>query len=311
MKNIQATFLLTFTFSLLFLLASCSNVSQDDAAEYDMGDAEYAVDDDAGFVEESEVAHDSADQEARSNEQEDSLQFENNDRMVIYNGNLSIEVNNYDDVQRQIEEEVNEVGGFIVESSIYQHGGSDENRTGNLTVRVPAEHFFSFINGIESRSTKVLEKSTHGNDVTEEYVDLESRLRSQETVEERLLNFLDEAENTEDLLQISNDLARTQEEIERLKGRMSYLENHVAYSTVSIHIQERAVNVPPIQDREELNTFERAQSLFMDTINFIITIFSGLIVFLIGLSPVLVPIILVGLAIYSYHRKQQKNNTNT
>lgn len=307
-KFSKMTVLIAATF--LLMLSACSQNDEQHTAEYEMEDVSHSESTteqaDFGAVEEAEVTDDSGsgeDGERRNNTDSDIQEYEDTERMVIYNGHLSIEVNEYDQTQEMIQEKVNQLGGYVVESSIYQ-GGSNENRTGNITVRVPSEHFFSFIDGIESNSVEIMEKSTHGNDVTEEYVDLESRLRSQETVEERLLSFLDEAENTEDLLKISNDLANTQEEIERIKGRMSYLENHVDYSTISISIHERAVNIASVPDRDSLNTFERAKSLFMDTINVLINFFSAIIVFLIGLSPVLVPFILISGGIYIYFNRR-------
>src|SRR5690606_18783760 len=132
-------------------------------------------------------------------------------------------------------------------------------------------------------------------DVTEEYVDLQSRLRSKQAVEERLLSFMKEAEKTDDLLKISNDLARVQEQIEQIKGRMNYLENHVAFSTITINIQEKAVIIPEIKNTSELNTMENATKLFFETINAILNVFSNFIVLLIGYSPIIVPLLIFAL----------------
>ncbi|RNA68443.1 DUF4349 domain-containing protein [Alteribacter keqinensis] len=288
--------------ALLLLFTACSNRTQDERMDSYTESDMAAQDDSAGFS--GEAGYDGA--EEMDMEEMETAQNSESSQMIIYNGDLSIEVSNFDTAQAAIQEEAESLGGFVVQSSVHQRRTTDD-RSGNMTIRIPQEHFFPFMNNIESSSTRVLEKTSNGNDVTEEFVDLESRLRSQEILEERLLSFLDGAENTEDLLEISRDLSEVQAEIEHLQGRINYLENHVALSTVYIHIQERAV--PSIQDRETLNTFERAQSLFMDTVNVIISIFSGLIVFLIGLSPVIVPLVIGAGAIYLFIIKKSSDTS--
>ncbi|WP_280769146.1 DUF4349 domain-containing protein [Salipaludibacillus daqingensis] len=301
----RTSFLIPFVLLLfVFFLPACSNneANHDEASDYDM-----ATDNsDDGFVvtEEEETISDEP-EEASDIER---METKSNEQMVIYNGYISIEVNDFNDAQHHIQDEVEKINGFVVESTVYQRG-EDEELGGNLTVRVPKEYFQSFLNDLETTSSKVLEKSTTGNDVTEEYVDLESSLRSKETVEERLLTFLEEAESTEDLLSISNDLSDVQEDIERIKGRIAYLENHVAFSTITIDIQERKVNVSSLQDREALNTFQHAQSLFMDTVNVIISVFSHGLVLIIGLSPVLVPLAIIGVGIYLIQKRRRKSDT--
>src|SRR5690606_37225471 len=142
------------------------------------------------------------------------------DRFIIYHANLSIEVKNYDEAVNEIESQAASKGGYVVESTM--HGRGDDRRTGYITLRIPQEHFPSFLQFMEEGSFKVLDSNISGEDVTEEYVDLESRLKSKRVVEERLLAFMEEAEKTEDLLTISNDLATVQQDIEEVLGRMKY-----------------------------------------------------------------------------------------
>ncbi|PYZ99075.1 hypothetical protein CR205_11105 [Alteribacter lacisalsi] len=291
---------------MILVLFACSNAehqmdeARDDADSEEVEQSEESLNGgDAGFSGHSDR------EEVMEEPDSDTAALETGTQMVIYNGTIAVEVEDYDQTHRQIQEEVSRLGGFITESSVYQHG-EDENRTGTLTARIPQAEFFPFLDRVEAGSSRVTEKSAHGNDVTEEYIDLESRLRSKETVEERLLSFMDEADDTENLLKISNDLARVQEEIETLKGRMNYLEDHVAFSTVTVYIHERSIRVAPLQDREHLNTFERAQSLFMSTINVILSALSGLVVFLIGLSPVIIPLAGAAFVLYIVTVKRTK-----
>ncbi|HZH61286.1 MAG TPA: DUF4349 domain-containing protein [Metabacillus sp.] len=234
------------------------------------------------------------------------------DRMVIYTANLSIQVNSYDKTLTFIQKELLTFDGYIVNSNSYSV--EDDSTEGTITVRVPQEHFQAFLKTVESGSTKVIDESINGQDVTEEYVDLESRLKSKQVVEKRLLEFMEKAEKTEDLLKISTDLATVQEEIEQLKGRMNYLDNQVNLATISIFIKESKVNVPDLENNE-LNTWTETKKQFMETLNFVLRAISSFIVFFIGSLPVL--FILGGILIiiwFILKRKRKKqeippNNT--
>ncbi|SDN78679.1 DUF4349 domain-containing protein [Alkalicoccus daliensis] len=294
--------------AVLIVLGACMNQA-DNNQTADNRNTEEAVDDGGGLIESNEEAADAPAEEDGAQEDfpesEEAPTADQTGQMVIYNGHISIEVDNYDAIQSAIQEQVDSMSGYVVESNV-QQAGENEERSGRIVVRIPQEHFHPFLQELESASTTVVEQSTSGNDVSEEYVDLESRLRSQEVVEERLLTFLGEAESTEDLLAISQDLEEVQSEIERVTGRMNYLENQVAFSTVTIEIQERAVHVDQMQDQESLHTFERAQSLFMNTVNFLLTALSQVVVFLIGLSPVIVPLAVIAGAVYWFTRRRKK-----
>ncbi|MDV2582459.1 DUF4349 domain-containing protein [Alkalibacillus haloalkaliphilus] len=297
-KRVYFVFLL-FIFSII--LYACSNDESLNEETYHT-----AEDGDVGVVEEREMVDHSEEAEEQSSAADYDEPVEHNQsRMVIYTGRLSVEVPNFDEAERRLTNQIELRNGYIVEASQYEH--EDDFKTGSIVARIPEEQFHDFMNNIEGEHTVITEKSIQGQDVTEEYVDLESRLRSKEAVEERLLNFLDEAESTDDLLAVSNDLSRVQEEIEQLKGRMDYLENHSSYSTVHINIQEQRIDIPEIQDQNSLNTIERAQQLLMNTLNVLINVFSQLFVFTIGLSPILIP--LTAIALFIILKRKKQNNT--
>ncbi|MUK87751.1 DUF4349 domain-containing protein [Ornithinibacillus sp. L9] len=228
------------------------------------------------------------------------------DRKIIYTANLTIEVKDYQQTLDQIQTQVSDRGGYIVESN--SHGGQgDEMTSGYITVRIPQDLFHEFVRLVEEGSNKVLESSTSGQDVTEEYVDLESRLKSKRVVEERLLSFMEQAEKTEDLLTISNDLATVQEDIEEIMGRMKYLENKSDLATVTIHIQENNVTLSSM-DEDNLDTWDRTKQQFLKSINMLLSFFSSLVVLLIGNLPVLLLLAVIGLVLYWIIRKKMKNN---
>ncbi|MGY4690806.1 DUF4349 domain-containing protein [Salibacterium sp. K-3] len=284
---------------VLLLASACSNEESTDSQ------AQRSSEGSAGGTADTEQSTaDQASDQASNSAQEDTAQEDAaSERMVIHSGSLTLEVEEYDAARSDIETQVEEMGGYIVESSVQSSG--DGAREGSMSVRIPQEQFSTFMTDMEGVGTTVLHRSTQGEDVTEEYVDLESRLRSKETQEERLTAFMEEAGNTDALLQISEDLSAVQEEIEQLKGRMNYLENHTANATVDITLQERGSSSLP--SGEDLNTWERSTQLFTRTLNGIVSAASGIAVFLIGLSPVLVPLLLLAAGVAFFYRKRRKH----
>jgi hypothetical protein len=208
------------------------------------------------------------------------------DRMVIYTANLTIRVVSFKDTLKLVKQQLTSANGYIVESNSYSTGDG-ESLEGVITVRIPQGTFDSFLQSVEKESTKVVDRSITGQDVTEEFVDLESRLKSKQVVEKRLLDFMEKAEKTEDLLKISTDLATVQGEIEQIKGRMNYLNNKIDMATVTIHVIEDKVNVPQLENNE-LNTWEKTKQQFMNSVNFLLKICSALFVFIVGSLPVII-----------------------
>ncbi|MCK0471962.1 DUF4349 domain-containing protein [Halalkalibacter sp. APA_J-10(15)] len=294
MKNV---FLLLIT-SLFVTVAGCQSAGEELVAE-DTLSIEYAVEQESSRSDSVEVesAPDVASGEGAAFAKE---------RMISYQSYMSVDVESLMESMGHLQERATEYNGYVVESTFFE---SETNPYGTMAFRIPEESFVLFMEEVSEHAQKVNHHETIAQDVTEEYVDLESRLSSKQAVEERLLQFLEEAENTENLLAISQDLANTQEEIEQLTGRMQYLENQVSYSSVSIDLKEDTVRVGTIQGEEDLNTWEEAKKLFIDTVNFLITSVSAIIVWLIGLSPLFIPIIVIAFVISYRLRRMKKKKT--
>jgi hypothetical protein len=251
------------------------------------------------FIEEEKQMEESNVLESSNTKSSENKPTKNNS-MIIYNASLHIEVKNYSKVQTELEQIVASMGGYLVKSNVYHHG--EQQLSGEATARVPQDKFHPFLKEVEKLSVKVYNRSISGKDVTEEYVDLESRLKSKRVVEERLLTFLEGAKKTEDLLRISNDLAKIQEEIEQVTGRMNYLQNQSALATVTIQMEENKLVVPPI-NKEGLNTWAKTKQAFAESMNGLFSFASSLFIFLIGYSPIL---ILLGCLLYLGWRLYRK-----
>ena len=198
-------------------------------------------------MESSSTSHDKATTEQENKAKTEELADEQSEviptnRKIIHRAELQLNVKNLENTQLTIEKKVSEYGGYIVESNV--HRESEESISARLTVRIPEKHFQTFLTDAEGEAAEVLNRNVTGEDVTEQYIDLESRVKSKRTVEERLLEFMGKAEKTEDLLKISSDLSKVQEEIELIVGKMKYLENQTSFSTIEIAMYENRVIVP-------------------------------------------------------------------
>lgn len=294
--------LYVFLSSVLVLLAACSANQESSKSEDKAEEASY----NEVATESETVSNEKATDEATddASEAKTSTPAVATERMIIHKARLSVNVKELDKAQSKIEQKVEQYGGYIVESNVYQE--DEQTSSGRMIVRVPEENFEKFLLETEEQVAKVLERNVTGQDVTEQYVDLTSRVKSKRAVEERLLDFMSKAQKTEDLLKISADLAKVQEEIEVMVGKMKYLENQTSFSTIEISMYESHVVVPAI-DSKELNTWDKTKKQFATSTNSLLSAFSALIVFFVGNLPVLLILSAIGVGIYVVVKRKLRN----
>ncbi|MGB9872758.1 MAG: DUF4349 domain-containing protein [Anaerolineae bacterium] len=155
------------------------------------------------------------------------------ERMVVRTASLDLIVPDTEKALADIQAMARELGGYVVSMEAYQY---QEGRQATVTFRVPAETLDTALDRLRAMATTVRRESVSGQDVTDQYVDLQSRLRHLEAKEKQLLEFLDRAEDTEAVLAVYEQLSATQAEIEQVKGRMQYLENQAALATVTVSL---------------------------------------------------------------------------
>ncbi len=156
------------------------------------------------------------------------------ERMIIYNANISLVVQDTLQTQEEIAEMIKRQGGYLSSAESYKSGEDLVNI--NLTLRVPAEKFNATMAELRDMAREVDHESISSEDVTQEYVDLESRLTALEAKAARLEELMADAEDTEAVLAIYQELSSTQEEIEQTKGRMRYLERSAAMATITVRL---------------------------------------------------------------------------
>jgi hypothetical protein len=135
--------------------------------------------------------------------------------------------------------------GFVLstDATHYRDDGGGETTTATLVFRVPAGTFDEALAATKALGTHVSDEKVTGQDVTEEYVDLESRLRAQRAVEEQYLSVLKEAKSIQDVLAVQQKLGEVRTEIERAEGRRRFLENQTSLSTVTVHVSKHTTAV--------------------------------------------------------------------
>lgn len=161
------------------------------------------------------------------------------ERVVIRTANLTLVVPSPADSVDEISRMASEMGGFVVSSNLYQTVFQDAGVTADqasITIRVPAERLDEALERIEAGATEVRNQNVSGQDVTQEYTDLQSRLRSLEAAEQQLLDIMQNATDPDNVLNVFNSLQQYQQQIEVTKGRIQYLSESAALSSISVDL---------------------------------------------------------------------------
>jgi hypothetical protein len=214
-------------------------------------------------------------------------------RKLIRTGDLSFETDDLEATGKRIKEAISKNKAWI-SSENESTSGRQINRM--LSIRVPADHFDAIIEDIGAGVERFDLKNISSNDVTEEFLDVEARLKNRKALENRYLELLSKAATTADLLQIENQINLLRSEIESIEGRMKYLANQVDYSTLSVNYYKK-ISV-------QAHFGEKIGQGFQNG-------WTGLIYFII-LITTLWPFILIGLLVFYgirfYLKRKRKNN---
>lgn len=264
------------------------------APEPAMAEAEMAADYDDGI----------AYSEDRSNNETIETQTDiPQQRLIIRTADMAIVVTDTEAAMKTIAQMVEENGGWVVSSSAYQY--SETAVSGDMTVRVPAEGFNSATEAVRGLAIEVQSETTSGQDVTEEFVDLSARLENLESTAARVRSFLDDTDTVEEALAVNQELSRLEGEIAVIKGRMKFLSQSAAFSTISVHLtpDEAARPVEVAGWRPEGVVKDALESL----IGFLQFMVEATIWFVIFLLPVL---LIIGIPIWLVVRFVRKRRRN-
>lgn len=163
-------------------------------------------------------------------------------RKIIYSASIDLVVEHFDEAVSRVVQLVEQSGGYLAESDLGGTPGS--HRQGRWKARVPVEKFEGFVEAVAALG-ELQRRQTDSQDVTEEYYDLEARIKNKIVEEERLIKHLEETTGKlKDILDVEKELSRVRGEIERLQGRQRLLTNLTSLTTVTISLQERLGYTP-------------------------------------------------------------------
>ena len=154
---------------------------------------------------------------------------------IIYTANLTLESKDYDTARAALDAALNDAGGYLESSSEYSDVGS--SRSVNLTFRVPEENYQSFLDAV-AQAGNVTYKSQQADDVTTQYMDVETRLANLEAQRTRLQELQAQADNLSDLLQIETSLTDVQSQIESWQSQLDWYSDQVQQCTVYVNLSE-------------------------------------------------------------------------
>lgn len=155
------------------------------------------------------------------------------ERLVVVTGDLELIVPDVETSLEEIAALAKESGGYVLKSSA---DNADKWQSAEITIRVPADQFDDLLGRVKALGSQVLRENLQGRDVTEEYVDLEGRLKGLQSTLAQLDQLMEKAQTVEEALKVSVERGKIQEQIEQTLGRMQYLENQAALATLTVSL---------------------------------------------------------------------------
>ena len=237
------------------------------------------------------------------------------DRKLIRNVNLSLQTKEFDTVLENMSQKVKDLGGYVQDSSVW--GSSSDyssSRSASYTLRIPSDKLDEFINVVETLGN-VTYKNESVDDVTLQYVDVESHKKALETEQERLMALLEQAESVEDIITIENRLSDVRYELENYESQIRLLDNQIDYSTVYVDISE----VSRVTDTGKQGFFEEVASRFSDSVYVVLMGLRGFAIGILGSLPILVVwgvilavvVLLLRKFVFKKSKKNKKNTDQT
>lgn len=222
------------------------------------------------------------------------------ERKIILNAYLTVESLEFDKTLQALQRACDEAGGYISATDL---SGSAEKgtRTANITYRIPAEGYAAFVQSAGSAGN-LISRNESSNDVTSQYVDIESRLKSLRTQEERLLALMEESGSLEELLMVQDQLTDVQYEIESYMATQRSLDGQISYSTVTVYLSE----VKEITETEPDSYWARISRAFSESWKNAATFFQDFSIVLVYMLPALLILGVLALVIVLLARRAAK-----
>lgn len=222
------------------------------------------------------------------------------ERKIIRNAELQLESGQPAEVQQKITAIAEKSGGFVVQTT--QRGsrpGASQRDTVTMSLRVPAEKFEEVLGQIRQTADRIVAETVTGRDVTEEFIDIEARLRAKKALETQFLEIMKQARSVQDALNVQRQLAEVRGEIEEIEGRRRFLQNQASLSTINV-----TVRTPAAIAGSSEGFFYRLKEAVGTGIDGALSFVLGLITVVLAILPFLVLVVLPIYLILRYFWKK-------
>lgn len=207
------------------------------------------------------------------------------DRKIIRNADVTMEVDSTTDAQHRVTSIAEANGGFVVTSEAKQRENNDPSKRTldiKLVVRIPSEKFGPALDQIKQLAGNLPAENVTGQDVTEDFIDLEARIKTQRALESQFLEIMKQADSVSEAMEVQRQIADVRTDIEKLEGRKRFLENRSSLSTITVNIQTpRVIAVSPRGVGRSLR----------DAVSESLELASGMLVFFIRTVIVMIPVV--------------------
>jgi hypothetical protein len=239
---------------------------------------------------------------------DEALTASTQDRMIIYIVNMDLVVEDTAAALEQIESLTAEMGGFVSNSNAWKE--KDQLRA-RITVRVPADRLDQALTQIRDLATDVQSEDRDSDDVTEQFTDLEARLRNLRKTEGELLELLEtrqeETGDTEAILEVHRYLTDIRGQIEQIQGRMNYLSNLSAMATIQISLTPDVLAQPLVVGKwQPQGTALKAIQALINTVKFLVEALIWILLLIVPvLAIILLPLFLIVRAVLRWRRRRR------
>lgn len=228
------------------------------------------------------------------------------DQMIIRTVNMTMMVDDTDRTLAELRGIVANAKGYVSDSNRYLVG---EQPWASITLRVPAGALDGVLDQVRGLAIRVENESSNAQDVTEEYTDLQARLRNLEATEKELQALLTEVRENrgkaDEILAVHTRMMEVRGQIEQIKGRAQYLQRMVAMATLHLEIRPKEAPISVVQPSKwsPMVTLSKALRAFVE----VLQVFADLLVYVVIFSPfVLVPLAVIWLLIRAVRKRRAK-----
>ena len=209
-------------------------------------------------------------------------------RKLIRNVSLEVETQDFQTLISTVTSRVKALGGYIEDSNVYNGSNysGEVQRYATMTLRIPSAQADTFLTEVADQSN-ITQQNENVNDVTLDYVDLDSHKRVLQAELDNMMELLEASNDIDDMITIENRISNLRYQIESMESQLRTYDNKVDYTTVKLHVtevQELTEIVEP-EPEPDPTTWDRISEGFTDNLNRIITTFTDLLVWFLSNLP--------------------------